>query len=111
MRITLRHVTRLEYDADVVESVMDARLGPRSDEDQRWGRFELRTSPAAAVRRFADAFGNIGHLISIAGPHAHLEVTTTGEIETLLADPFARPRTPPAWLRRDPERGRCPRHT
>ncbi len=98
MRIALRHVTRLEYDADVVESVMDARLGPRSDEDQRWGRFELRTSPASAVRRFADAFGNIGHLISIAGPHDHLEVTTTGEIETLLADPFARPRTPPQPL-------------
>jgi len=98
VRISLRHVTRLEYDADVVESVMDTRLGPRSDEDQRWGRFELRTSPAAAVRRFADAFGNIGHLISIAGPHDHLEVTTAGEIETLLGDPFARPRTPPQPL-------------
>lgn len=98
MRVTLRHTTRLDYEAQVVESVMDARLGPRTDEDQRWGRFELRTSPAAAVRRYADAFGNIGHLISVAGPHRHLEVVTIGEIETQLADPFRRPAKAPAPL-------------
>lgn len=98
MRVSIRHTTRLEYDGDVVESVMDARLGPRSDEDQRWGRFELRTSPAAAVRRYADAFGNIAHLISVAAPHGHLEVATIGEVETLLADPFALPRSTPTSL-------------
>lgn len=98
MRVLLRHRTRLDYDTSVVESVMDARLGPRSDEDQRWGRFELRTSPAASVRRYSDAFGNIGHLITVALPHDHLEVTTTGEIETHLADPFALPRRAPLPL-------------
>ena len=98
MRVSLRHTTRLEYNADVVESVMDARLGPRSDEDQRWGRFELRTSPVAAVRRYADAFGNIAHLISVAAPHSYLEVVTIGEIETHLADPFALPRRTPTPL-------------
>lgn len=98
MKVTLQHTTRLEYDAEVVESVMDARLGPRSDEDQRWGRFELRTSPAGAVRRYADAFGNIAHLITVAGAHRHLEVTTVGEVETLLADPFAPPAAAPAPL-------------
>lgn len=98
MRVTLRHTTRLDYDTDVVESVMDARLGPRSDEDQRWGGFELRTSPVGAVRRYADAFGNIGHLITVAAPHRYLEVVTIGEIETLLADPFAPPRTTPTPL-------------
>ena len=98
MKVTLRHTTRLDYDTDVVESVMDARLGPRSDEDQRWGRFELRTSPVGAVRRYADAFGNIGHLISVAAPHRHVEVVTVGEIETLLADPFALPRAAPSPL-------------
>lgn len=98
MKVSLRHKTRLEYDTEVVESVMDARLGPRSDEDQRWGRFELRTSPVAAVRRYADAFGNIAHLISVAAPHSFLEVVTIGEIETHLADPFALPRSRPAPL-------------
>ena len=98
MRVSVRHTTRLEYNTDVVESVMDARLGPRSDEDQRWGRFELRTSPVAAVRRYADAFGNIAHLISVAAPHSYLEVVTIGEIETHLADPFALPRSTPTPL-------------
>ncbi len=98
MRVTLRHTTRLDYDNDVIESVMDTRLGPRSDEDQRWGSFELRTSPVGAVRRYADAFGNIAHLITVAAPHRYLEVVTIGEIETLLADPFALPRTQPTPL-------------
>jgi len=98
VKVALRHTTRLDYDTEVVESVMDARLGPRSDEDQRWGRFELRTSPVGAVRRYADAFGNIAHFISVAAPHKHLEVVTTGEIETLLHDPFALPRAAPEPL-------------
>ena len=98
MRVTLRHTTRLDYDNDVIESVMDTRLGPRSDEDQRWGSFELRTSPVGAVRRYADAFGNIAHLITVAAPHRYLEVVTIGEIETLLADPFALPRAKPTPL-------------
>src|ERR687885_117713 len=37
MRVEVAHVTRLEYDADVVEAVMDTRLGPLSDADQRVG--------------------------------------------------------------------------
>lgn len=98
MKVSIRHTTRLEYDAEVVESVMDARLGPRSDEDQRWGRFELRTDPVGAIRRYADAFGNIGHLVTVARAHRHLEVTTVGEVDTLLADPFAPPAEAPAPL-------------
>ncbi|HEY8656697.1 MAG TPA: transglutaminase family protein [Candidatus Limnocylindria bacterium] len=98
MRVEVEHVTRLAYTADVVESVMDCRLGPRSDVHQRWGHFELRVVPAAAVRRYSDSVGNIAHLVTVAKPHRAVEVTMCGEIETLLRDPFRPPRELPPPL-------------
>ena len=95
MRVQVEHITRFDYDADVVESVIDVRLGPRSDPHQRWGRFDIVVDPAGAIRRYGDGFGNTGFLVTLARPHRHLELRTTGEIETLLADPFALPAQPP----------------
>ena len=98
MRIHVEHRTSLAYSADVVESVMDARLGPRTDEHQRWGAFEIKVTPNAAIRRYADGFGNIAHLITVAKPHRTIDVVMRGEIETTLADPFQPPRARPTAL-------------
>ena len=95
MKVRIKHTTRFEYDADVVESVIDVRLGPRSDAHQRWGRFDIGVDPAGAARRYGDGFGNTAFLVTLARPHRHLELQTEGEIETLLADPFAMPAQPP----------------
>ena len=95
MKVRVEHVTRFEYDDDVVESVIDVRLGPRSDPHQRWGRFNIVVDPAGAIRRYGDGFGNTAFLVTFARAHRHLELRTTGEIETLLADPFAIPSQPP----------------
>jgi len=98
MRIRVEHRTQLEYSADVFESVMDARLGPRTDEHQRWISFDLRVEPVAAVRRYNDGFGNAAHLITVARPHHAIDIVTRGEIETTLADPFQPPRERPTAL-------------
>ena len=98
MRIAVEHRTRLAYSADVVESVMDARLGPRTDEHQRWIAFDLRVEPAASVRRYNDGFGNAAHLVTIARPHRAIDVVMRGEIETTMADPFQLPRARPTAL-------------
>ena len=98
MKIVVEHRTSLEYSADVVESVMDTRLGPRTDEHQRWGPYELKVSPSAAIRRYADGFGNVAHLITVAKPHRTIDVLMRGEIETTLADPFQPPRARPTAL-------------
>jgi len=77
MRIAVEHHTQLSYSADVNESVMDARLGPRTDEHQRWISFDLRAEPAASVRRYNDGFGNAAHLITIAPvSYTHLTLPT-----------------------------------
>jgi transglutaminase-like putative cysteine protease len=98
VRIAIEHRTTLSYGADVVESVMDARLGPRTDEHQRWIAFDLRVDPSASVRRYNDGFGNAAHLITLARPHRAIELVMRGEVETTLADPFESPRTPPTSL-------------
>jgi transglutaminase-like putative cysteine protease len=98
MRVSIAHTTRLDYGADVVEAVMDTRLGPFSDVHQRWDVFELRAAPSAAVRSYSDGFGNAAHLITISRPHRYVEIMTSGEIDTLLDDPFARPLAPPRPL-------------
>jgi transglutaminase-like putative cysteine protease len=91
--IEVVHTTRLDYSAEVVEAVVDTRLGPLSDDDQRVQRFDLQVRPAGSTRRYRDGFGNAGHLVTLVKPHAYLEITSTTEVETLLADPFQ----PPAY--------------
>ncbi len=98
MRIALEHRTRLSYSGDVVESVMDTRLGPRTDEHQRWVSFDLRVEPAASVRRYNDGFGNAAHLITVARPHSAIEIVARSEVETTLADPYQPPRGRPPVL-------------
>jgi transglutaminase-like putative cysteine protease len=100
VRIAVSHTTRVEHDDPVVESVMDVRLGPLSDEHQRWRHFDLRIAPHASVRRYTDAFGNAAHLITVPRPHRTLEVVMHAEVETLLDDPFRAPDRPPEALDR-----------
>jgi transglutaminase-like putative cysteine protease len=98
MKIKLTHNTRLEYTQEVTDGVMDVRLGPLSDEHQRWIAFQLHATPNAAVGSYVDGFGNAANLITVRRPHAFLQVESRGEIETLLADPFALPLRPPRDL-------------
>jgi transglutaminase-like putative cysteine protease len=92
MRIAVQHLTRLEFTGDVVESVMDLRLGPLDDAHQRVQRFQLHWEPHGHLRRYEDAFGNAAHLLTSTRSHAFLQVSAESEIETQLSDPF----TPPA---------------
>jgi len=45
-----------------------------------------------------DGFGNAAHLITLRRPHRFLEVTSHGEVETLVVDPFALPAKAPPPL-------------
>jgi transglutaminase-like putative cysteine protease len=98
VRVRLVHTTRVEYTADVTQGVMDVRLGPMSDADQRCDRFALEVGPAGAVRRYLDGFGNIAHIVTVAKPHRTIEIVARSEVETLLEDPFAEPARRPAPL-------------
>ena len=98
MRASVAHVSRLEYDADVFESIMDVRLGPLDDADQHVERFHLRLEPGGHARQYVDGFGNVAHLLTSTRPHTAVEVTVRSEVETALVDPFALPVHSPGTL-------------
>lgn len=91
MRVSVTHKTRLEYEGEVTEGVMDVRLGPLSDAHQRWERHELRVAPSGSVRRYLDGFRNEAHLITVPRSHAFVEVISSGIVHTLLDNPFTPP--------------------
>ncbi len=98
MRLSVTHTTRLTYSNPVVQEVMECRLGPLSDEDQRWDRFELRVKPGGPIRSYVDGFGNPGHLVTIASSHETIELIGESQVTTLLKDPFVPPSASPRPL-------------
>jgi transglutaminase-like putative cysteine protease len=98
MRVKVTHTTRLEYDGDVVEGVMDLHLGPFDDAHQRCDRFNLRVSPTAAIRQYRDGLGNVAHLVTLTRAHSYVEVIAQSEVVTTLSDPFYMPDEAPPPL-------------
>ena len=81
MYYTIRHVTRFTYESPITESVMEARMQPRSDGPQRCVRFGLSTTPSSRVRMYQDHEGNIVHHFNIPGRHTRLIVTAEALVE------------------------------
>ena len=52
MFYTIRHVTRFTYESSITESVMEARMQPRSDGPQRCVHFGLSTTPSSRVMMY-----------------------------------------------------------
>ena len=101
MRYTVRHMTRFSYDTPISESVMEARMQPRSEGYQRCLQFSLSTTPRSAVRLYHDSDGNIVHHFNIPGRHASLLLTAQAIVES--SPPPAPPNASPddAWTRLD----------
>jgi transglutaminase-like putative cysteine protease len=83
---TIRHVTKFVYDTPVAESVMEARMQPRSEGHQRCVHFGLSTTPASRVLTYQDHDGNSVHHFNIPARHARL---------TLKAEALVDCSTPP----------------
>src|SRR5580765_105385 len=81
MQYTIRHVTKFSYDEPIAESVMEARMQPRSEGSQLCLRFGLSTMPASRVRMYQDPDGNIVHHFNIPGRHSRLTVTAEAFVE------------------------------
>jgi transglutaminase-like putative cysteine protease len=95
MRLHVRHLTRIAYSESVSEEVVECRLGPLSDANQRWERFELRIRPSGHLRPYEDGFGNAGYLATLVEPHDAIELIAQSDVETMLSNPFVPPPAPP----------------
>jgi transglutaminase-like putative cysteine protease len=87
---SVRHTTTFRYEPAVRESVMEVRLQPRSDGEQRCLNFVLNVDPAANVMQYRDFMGNVVHHFDIAGKHAMVKVTAQSAVEVqTVAEPRA----------------------
>jgi transglutaminase-like putative cysteine protease len=83
MIYSVRHITRFRYKPAVRESIMELRLQPRTEGNQRCLDFDLKVKPAAVVTQYRDFLGNLVHHFDIAGKHTELIITTKSVVEVL----------------------------
>ncbi|MEQ1870549.1 MAG: transglutaminase family protein [Vicinamibacterales bacterium] len=81
MLYTVRHVTRFAYESPISESVMEVRMQPRTDANQRCIQFSLTTAPASRVLMYQDHDGNIVHHFGIPARHSRLTLTAEALVE------------------------------
>jgi len=78
---SVRHTTIFRYEPAVRESIMEVRLQPRSEGDQRCLNFALKVEPTANVMQYRDFSGNTVHHFDIAAAHAQVTVTAESSVE------------------------------
>lgn len=97
----IRHVTRFSYSSPITESVIEVRMQPRSEGNQRCVKFELTTQPRASIRGYKDYSGNVVHHFDIPSKHSQLKITAEATVE--ITPPQVLPESLPttAWAELD----------
>ena len=93
MKHHIVHDTVFHYDSPVTESIMEVRLRPRDDEQQRCQHFNLTSTPKTVVHEFIDSLGNHIHHFDVPAPHQSLLVRAESVVEVWVPNP--RPATLP----------------
>ncbi|MFZ1388583.1 MAG: transglutaminase N-terminal domain-containing protein, partial [Thiolinea sp.] len=85
----IRHITRYRYSAPIRESIMEARMQPRSDGNQHCIDFRLDVTPKAKPTCYHDHLENAVHHFDIPGEHDQifLQAEATVEVKPLLTMP------------------------
>lgn len=101
MRYSIRHITRFTYESPITESVMEARMQPRTDTLQRCLQFTLLTTPSARVMTYRDHDNNLVYHFNIPGRHSRLTVTAEALVECMTMRSLPHRLGPAAWSRLD----------
>jgi len=97
MYYSIRHVTTFHYSEPISESVMEARMQPRSEGVQRCLNFSLRSVPKAQVMAYKDYLGNNIHHFDIPGKHQKLSVIAEAVVEVKSSPALPESLSPSAW--------------
>jgi transglutaminase-like putative cysteine protease len=82
MRICVAHETVYRYDAPCAGVIQSLRLTPRNHAGQYVLNWRIDVSADCRLDSHEDAFGNITHAFSVAGPISQLNLLVEGEVET-----------------------------
>jgi transglutaminase-like putative cysteine protease len=81
MYYSIRHLTKFRYSEYVSESLMEARMQPRSDGPQRCLTFQLMVHPRARVQFYRDYLGNTVHHFDVPGRHKQLSIVADALVD------------------------------
>lgn len=81
MYYRIRHLTRFRYTATVSESLMEVRMHPRTEQQQRCLDFQLAVTPKASIHTYRDFLGNSIHHFGIPGVHRQLQIMAESVVE------------------------------
>ena len=97
MLYSIRHLTKFLYKHPVSESMMETRMHPRSDANQRCLTFHLSVSPRCRVFSYRDHLGNNVHHFDIPGQHRQLVIVAESLVEVQPAVEIPSFLAPDAW--------------
>ena len=98
---SVRHLTKFLYSSPVSESVMETRMHPRSDSNQRCLSFSLSVSPRTRVFSYRDHLGNHVQHFDIPGEHAQLVIVAESLVEQQPLAEIPHFLAPSAWAELD----------
>ncbi len=101
MFYSIRHLTKFLYSKPVSESMMETRMHPRSDANQRCLTFHLSVSPRTRVFSYRDHLANNVHHFDIPGPHPQLVIVAESLVEVSPALEIPASLTREAWQELD----------
>ena len=97
MLYSVRHLTKFLYKSPVSESMMETRMHPRSDANQRCLTFHLSVSPRCRAFSYRDHLGNNVHHFDIPGQHQQLVIVAESLVEVQPALEIPSFLAPDAW--------------
>jgi transglutaminase-like putative cysteine protease len=74
MFYAIRHFTRYRYSRPVWQSMMEVRMHPRSEGNQRCFVFQLSVNPRARIFGYTDSYGNLVHHFDLPSRHGQLTI-------------------------------------
>lgn len=81
MHYLVRHLTRFRYSAPVRESIMELRMQPRTEANQRLQSFQITTQPHAQISAYTDHLGNAVYHFDVPGAHDELCISAEARVE------------------------------
>lgn len=78
MLLSIRHETVYHYTSPLTYTIQQLRLSPRVEPHQQVRAWDVRT--AGRRHAFLDAFGNVGHMLTITGLHDEVRILAAGTV-------------------------------
>ena len=101
MFYSIRHLTQFRYDSPVSESLMEARMHPRTEGPQRCLSFQLSVDPRAMVYQYRDYLGNSVHHFDVPGKHIQLRIVAEALVEVQVGPELPKRLGADAWTQLD----------